>query len=200
MPAIPKALERLVGELARLPGVGKRTAERFAFALLEAGDQQVIPLVHALEGMVETVGTCDACGYLTDGGECPLCGDPGRDDQQLIVVEHVLDVLAFEKAGGYRGRYHVLGGSLSPLKGVTPDDLRFGELEARLGGVTELILATSPSVEGDATALYIAGEYGRDGLEITRIGRGVPMGGSLELADGGTLRMALEGRRRLAGD
>ncbi len=198
MANLPDALENLIGRLGRLPGVGRRGAERMAFALLaEQGDPA--ELATALARLVDEVGTCEVCGYFTDRGRCPVCSDRSRDDTTICVVEDALDVVAFEKAGGYRGVYHVMGGLLSPLKGITPDDLRFAELAVRLdeGRFDELILGTSPSVEGDATALYLSRTLARDGLRFSRIGRGVPMGGSLEMADGGTLRMALESRRRL---
>jgi recombination protein RecR len=199
MPALPKALERLVVEFAKLPGVGRRGAERMAFGLLSAPRERAADLGAALDALREQVGLCPVCGYFTDCDVCPVCGDASRDDSVLCVVEDPLDVVAFEKAGGFRGRYHVLGGVLSPLKGVGPDRLRLGALGERLDSaeppVTELILATSPSVEGDATALWIARHFEHPGLSITRIGRGVPVGGSLEHADGGTLRLALDGRR-----
>lgn len=197
MAPFPKALEQLVTEFSRLPGVGRRGAERMAFALLTGESEQTVSLVRALERLHGDVGLCERCGFYTDEGRCAICDNPSRQAALLCVVETPLDVIAFERAGGFEGLYHVLGGSLSPLKGVTPDDLAMDALGRRIeeNGVTELILATSPSVEGDATALYIARTYGREDLSITRIGRGVPMGGSLDLTDGATLRLALEGRR-----
>lgn len=197
---LPRALETLIGELGKLPGIGRRSAERIAFALLMGRPEQARALAEALAALHADVGTCPRCGYFTELQRCPLCDDPGRDAHLLCVVEHALDVVAFERAGGYRGLYHVLGGALSPLKGVTPEDLALDTLGRRLadGDVQEVILATSPSVEGDVTALYINDMVAaREGIVVTRIGRGIPMGGSLELADGGTLRMALEGRRTL---
>ena len=197
--ALPRALENLIAELGKLPGVGRRSAERIAFALLTGSADQCGALAGVLAALHEEVGTCERCGYFTENSVCPHCDSPARDTHLLCVVEQPLDVVAFERAGGYKGMYHVLGGALSPLKGVTPDDLRMGELVRRLeeGEYTEIILATSPSVEGDVTALFISEHIARDDLSITRIGRGVPMGGSLEFADSGTLRMALEGRRKM---
>jgi len=196
MARLPQALENLIVRLGRLPGVGRRGAERMAFALL-ADPRLAEETAQAVDRLRSDVGTCAECGYFTENGACPVCGDASRDRALLCVVEDALDVVAFEKSGGYRGLYHVLGGVLSPLKGVAPEDLRIGELRGRLatGAFAEIILATSPNVEGDATALYLARTLAVDGLRTTRIGRGVPMGGSLELADGGTLRMALEARR-----
>lgn len=193
---LPRAITALIGELSRLPGVGKRGAERMAFDLVSAPPDRIDALIATLQGIQKEVGICPACGFFLSAGECGLCRS-GRDATSILVVETPQEVLAVESAGGYGGLYHVLGGHLSPLKGVGPDDLHLGALGDRLGNreVRELILATSPTVEGDATALYIAREFHREGLSITRLGRGVPMGGSLQYADAGTLRLALEGRR-----
>lgn len=197
---LPLAVEILIAELARLPGIGRRSAERMALDLVAAPAERREALEQSLRNVDEEITICERCGYFKSRGECLVC-TPGRDPAQLLVVERPLDVIAIEKAGGYRGEYHVLGGHLSPLKGIGPEDLRLEELFARLANekVTELILATSPSVEGDATALYIARKCRREGLSLTRLGRGVPMGASLEFSDSGTLRLALEGRRALDG-
>ena len=201
MAGFPRALEALIGELGRLPGVGRRSAERLGHALLQEDSARARGLAEALRLVLEQVGTCEHCGYFTDRGECPFCSDDRRDPALLCVVEDASDVAAFERAGGFRGRYHVLGGVLSPLKGVGPQDLRMAGLLQRLApapdapGIGEVILALPPSVEGDATALYIAGELHGSPVRLTRIGRGVSMGSSLELADPATLRLALEGRR-----
>lgn len=198
---LPGPIEQLIGELAKFPGVGRRSAERMALDIVVASGDRLEALAQALLRVRDHVSVCPRCGYFAMGqGACTLCA-AGREDAMLLVVERPLDVVAFEKAGGYRGRYHVLGGHLSPLKGITPQQLRLAGLFERLQNpeVTELILATSASVEGDATALYIARHAERDGLVVTRLGRGVPMGGSLEFSDAGTLRMALEGRRSLGG-
>lgn len=198
MARLPQALENLILRLGRLPGVGRRGAERMAFAVL-ADLRLADDLGQDLARLRDEVGTCPDCGYYTESGACAICSDASRDRTTICVVEDALDVVAFEKSGGYRGLYHVLGGVLSPLKGVAPDDLRFAELRERLapGEIRELIVATSPNVEGDATALYLVRTLATAGMAVTRIGRGVPVGGSLELADGGTLRMALEARRAL---
>ncbi len=197
--SLPSALQSVIDELGKLPGIGRRSAERIAFGLLASPNAQTKDLAQALLNLHTQVGNCSICGYFTDHGTCPICSDNGRDRTSLCVVEQALDVVAFERAGGFRGQYHVLAGVLSPLKGVTPDDLRISELYERLaeGEFTEIILATSPSVEGDATALFLSRQLDRPELSVTRIGKGIPMGGSLEHADGGTLRMALEGRRAI---
>ena len=197
---IPAAVEALVAQLARFPGVGRRSAERMAFDLLSGGPERQEAFRLALERLAE-VSLCPSCGFFAEHGRCLICDSRRPDRHQLLVVERPMDVIAFEKAAGYGGLYHVLGGHLSPLKGITPDKLRFAPLIERASdpSVTELILATTPTVEGDATALYVAGLVERPGLAISRLGRGVPMGGSLEFSDSGTLRLALEGRRGLHG-
>jgi recombination protein RecR len=201
MPLLPRALELVMTELGKLPGIGRRSAERMAFALLIAGSERCDALEKAVERLSEEVGVCPECGFFTDGGVCPIDSDPLRDRSLLCVVEDAMDVVAFERAGGYRGLYQVLGGMLSPLKGVSPEDLRIAHLFDRLersdSRIEEVILATSPSVEGDATAVYLAREMASLNVRLTRLGRGLPMGGSLEHADGGTLRMAFEGRRAM---
>ncbi len=196
--SLPPAVETLIAELARLPGIGRRSAERMALDLVTSPEQRRSDLLAAVRAIGEEISICPRCGYFQSAGKCLVC-TPGRDEALLLVVERPLDVIAIEKAGGYRGLYHVLGGHLSPLKGIGPEDIRLAELFGRLreSTVRELILATSPSVEGDATALYIARKARREGLSVTRLGRGVPMGASLEFSDAGTLRLALEGRRAL---
>ncbi|MCC5874752.1 MAG: recombination protein RecR, partial [Candidatus Sumerlaeia bacterium] len=177
---LPRAITTLIGEFSRLPGVGKRGAERMVFDLVSASPERLESLIGSLRSVLEEVELCPTCGFFISNGECGLCCGRSRDCGSILVVESPQEVLAVENAGGYRGLYHVLGGHLSPLKGVGPGDLRMDTLSQRLANeeVQELILATSPTVEGDATALYIAREYHRDGLTITRLGRGVPMGGS----------------------
>lgn len=196
---LPQSVQTLINELAKLPGIGRKSAERMALGLVTGPVDSAQALERAIASMRDRVGICPECGYFTEDDLCPACSDPRREEHLLMVVERAMDVVAFEKAGGFPGRYHVLGGHLSPLKGITPKKLNLDSLyqRVRLESLTELILATSPSVEGDATALFIAREVQRAGLSITRLGRGVPMGGSLEFADSGTLRLAVESRRSL---
>ena len=193
---LPSAIEGLITEFAKLPGIGRRSAERMAMSLVLDEGKNVEGLERALAAVSRDIGVCENCGYFTEQGECLVCSDTSRDPASLMVVERPVDVVALEKAGGYRGYYHVLGGHLSPLKGITAAHLRMEELFERAADpeLKELILATSPSVEGDATALFISRQV-RDDLVITRLGRGVPMGGALEFTDAGTLRLALESRR-----
>ncbi len=196
--SLPKPIEHLIGELSKLPGVGRRSAERMTFDLVAAPPDRIKFLVEALTRVSTGVSSCPVCGYFAIDGACGIhCSE--QNPGTLVIVEKALDVIAIEKAGGYRGGYHVLGGHLSPLKGIGPDDLRLAELFDRLKNpdLKELILATSPTVEGDATAMYIAAHVNREDLTVTRLGRGVPMGGSLEYADSGTLRLAIESRRAL---
>jgi recombination protein RecR len=197
---IPAAVEALIAQFARFPGVGRRSAERMAFDLLSGGPERSDVLRQSVERLAE-VSLCPECGFFAEHGRCLICSQNRTDRHQLLVVERAMDVIAFEKTGGFRGLYHVLGGHLSPLKGITPDKLRLPQLYDRInaGQFSELILATSPSVEGDATALFVEAQVEREGLRITRLGRGVPMGGSLEFSDAGTLRLALESRRGLHG-
>ncbi|MDX2177860.1 MAG: recombination mediator RecR [Candidatus Sumerlaeia bacterium] len=197
---IPEALEQLVGELGKLPGIGRRTAERLAFDLLRRSPARPVALAAALERVGSEIGLCPRCFYYAERGQCVLRCDRERDPETLCVVESPMDVVAFEKANPTRMRYHVLGGKLVPMKGIGPEQLHLAELRARVAedGVREVIVATSPSVEGDATAIFLAGELARAGVRVTRIGRGIPTGGSLEHSDAETLRQALDGRRELA--
>lgn len=194
--SLPPAIDNLIVELSRLPGIGRRGAERMAMNLVVSSSERLEALVGALRGVREQVGVCQVCGYFTQEGQCLVCG-PNRDSATIMVMERQVDVVAMERAGGFKGLYHVLGGHLSPLKGITPAQLNLDALFVRLQdpAVNELVLATSPSVEGDTTALYITREAERPGLEITRLGRGMPMGGNLEHTDPGTLRLAFESRR-----
>ena len=196
---MPSALEVLLHELRRLPGVGRRAAERLALHLLEAEPEQVQALARAIEQLTREISPCRVCGNWTDEQPCSICADPRRVAGQLCVVERPADLWAFEQAEAYRGRYHVLGGALSPLTGVTAEDLGIDRLERRIRDekIDEIILATNASVEGDATAIYLARRLAPLGVAITRIAQGVPLGGHLGYADAGTLRLALEGRRPL---
>jgi recombination protein RecR len=192
-------VQDLIDELGRLPGVGPKSAQRIAFHLLAADPADVRRLVVALTEVKDKVRFCTVCGNVAQEEQCRICRDPRRDPTVLCVVEEPKDVVAIEKTREFRGRYHVLGGAISPMDGVGPDDLRTRELMARLadGVVTEVILATDPNLEGEATATYLARLLGPMGLRITRIASGLPVGGDLEYADEITLGRAFEGRRLL---
>jgi recombination protein RecR len=196
---IADPIARLVKELAKLPGVGEKTAQRFAFHLLEAGPEYASDLAAAIVGVVRDVRLCSSCQTLTDRDPCPICSDTRRDARMLCVVEGVPDLLAIERTHEFRGRYHVLHGALSPLDGVGPGDLKIRELLVRLEKepAEEVVLATNPDVEGEATALYLTKLLKPIGIRVTRIAQGVPMGGDLEYADQVTLARALAGRREL---
>lgn len=193
----PQAIEHLVQALTKLPGVGRRGAERMAFSLLKQPEAVSKSMANSLSALHQRIDECEKCGFLTEDGVCAICSDSGRDQTQLCIVEDDLDVFAFEKSGGIAGLYHVLGGCLSPLKGITPSDLSFQLLMKRLDElpIQEIIIATSPTVEGDATALYLNEILEDRDIRVTQIGRGLPMGGNLEYTDSGTLRLALESRR-----
>jgi len=197
--AVADPIARLVKELARLPGIGEKTAQRLAFHVLKAGAGYAQALSEAIVGVVRDVRLCSRCQTLTDRDPCPICADPQRDGRMVCVVEGVPELLALERTHEYRGRYHVLHGSLSPLDGVGPGDLKIRELLVRLEGepAEEIVIATNPDVEGEATALYLAKLLKPLGLKVTRIAQGVPMGGDLEYADQVTLARALAGRREI---
>ncbi len=192
-------IARLVKELAKLPGIGEKTAQRLAFHILEAGPAYAGDLAAAIASVVRDVHLCSSCQTLTDQDPCPLCRDPKRDGRTLCVVEGVPDLLAIERTHEFRGRYHVLHGALSPLDGVGPGDLKIRELLLRLERepADEVVIATNPDVEGEATALYLTKLLKPLGIKVTRIAQGVPMGGDLEYADQVTLARALAGRREL---
>ena len=192
-------LADLIEELGRLPGIGPKSAQRIAFHLLQTPEQDVRQLAETLLILKQRVRFCVICGHVTDEDECRICRDPRRDPAVLCVVEEPKDVIAIERTGEYRGRYHVLGGAISPIDGVGPDDLRIRELLPRLadGSVLEVILATDPNLEGEATATYLARTLSPMGLNVTRLASGLPVGGDLEYADEVTLGRAFAGRRRL---
>jgi recombination protein RecR len=192
-------LSQLVQQLAKLPGIGEKTATRLAFHILRAPESYADELARAIVDVKRKLRPCSVCFHLTDRDPCALCSDVRRDPALLCVVALPQDLMAIERTGSFRGRYHVLHGVLSPLDGVGPDDLRIQPLVARLGGgeIEEVILATSPNVEGDATALYLSRLIKPLGIRVTRIASGVPIGGDLEYADGVTLNRALESRREL---
>ncbi len=189
-------IERLVRALQRLPGVGEKTATRLAYFLISSGDA-AIELAQALLRLQKEVVVCSDCFNLAEESPCPVCADPDRDPSQICVVEEPADVASIEKSGAYSGRYHVLGGALSPLDGIGPDGLRVAPLVERVrsGDVREVILATNPNPEGEAAALYVADQLEPLGVSVTRIGYGMPMGGDLEYVDPVTLRKSLENRR-----
>ena len=193
------AIQDLIDELGRLPGVGPKSAQRIAFYLLAADPVDVRRLVTALTEVKDKVRFCSICGNVSEEDMCRVCRDPRRDVTVICVVEEPKDVVAIEKTREFRGRYHVLGGAISPIDGVGPDDLRIRELMARLadGAVTELILATDPNLEGEATATYLARLVKPLGLRVTRLASGLPVGGDLEYADEVTLGRAFEGRRTI---
>jgi recombination protein RecR len=195
----PKSVERLIGEFAKLPGVGRKSAERFAMHLLKAGRREAASLARAAADLHEGLKPCRICGNVDEQDPCRICADSKRDASLLCVVEEVRDLRAIESMGRFRGRYHVLGGAISPLDGVGPENLRMQELLARVkdGDVREVILATSSSVAGDATSLYVEKLLEGTGVEVTRIAFGLPVGGEIERADPNTLARALDGRRRL---
>ena len=197
--AVADPIARLVKELAKLPGIGEKSAQRLAFHILKAGPAYAGDLAAAISGVVRDVRLCSTCQTLTDQDPCAICRSPDRDPRLLCVVEGVPDLLAVERTHEFRGRYHVLHGALSPLDGIGPGDLKIRELLARLERepAEEIVIATNPDVEGEATALYLTKLLKPIGLRVTRIAQGVPMGGDLEYADQVTLARALAGRREL---
>ena len=193
------AIDDLTGELARLPGIGRKTALRLTYHLLKQPPEQSRRLADALRTLSDKVRPCSRCFNLTEEELCGICRDPRRDAAVICVVEEAADIGAIERAAEYRGQYHVLGGRLSPLDGVTPDDLAILPLVRRIesGGIREVILATNPSLEGEATALYVHRQLTTFPLSVTRIARGLPVGGDLEYADGVTIAQALSARRAM---
>ena len=190
-------ISRLIAELSRLPGVGQRTAQRLAFHILRASDDDALALAESIREVKEKVGVCEVCFNLAEGSRCRICEDTRRDASVICVVEEPSDVIPIERTGEYRGVYHVLGGALSPIDGIDPEDLRIAELIERVDGdVSEVVLATNPTTTGEATALHIA-EQIRDKVTVTRLASGLPVGADLEHADEVTLGKALAGRRSL---
>lgn len=200
MTTLPPAVTELVAALGTLPGIGPRSAERLALHLVQADPEVARRLAATLVDARQRVQTCAACGALTETQPCALCADPRREVSQLCVIERPVDILLVEKAGTYRGRYHVLGGRLSPLNGIEPEDLRITELEQRLGHepVREVILALPTDVEGDATCHYLAQRLSPRGVRVTRLAHGLPAGTGLEFTDELTLSRALEGRQTMS--
>jgi recombination protein RecR len=202
--AVIEPVARLIESFARLPGIGPKTAQRLTYHLLRAPDAEARALARALVAVRDEVVFCDRCFNISDAPLCPICRDPVRDDGRLCVVEEPLDVLAIERTGEFRGRYHVLHGAISPIDGIGPDRLKIRELLARVdeafregAQVEEVILATNPTLEGEATAMYLNERLEGRVTSVTRIARGLPVGGDLEYADDVTLIRALQGRRAL---
>ena len=198
---IPEPVQRLIDAFSRLPGVGPKTASRLTFHLLRGDETLSVELAEALAELKENTAYCQQCWNITtaDRTLCEVCAHPRRDAAVICVVEEPLDVLALERTGGFEGHYHVLHGALSPIEGIGPEDLKIAGLIERVskGGVREVILATNPSMEGDATAMYLQQQLSGSGARVTRLARGLPVGGDLEYADQNTLLRALSGRQEL---
>ncbi len=194
-----KPLNRLINELNRLPGIGGKMAQRLAFHILSMKDSEALALADAIREAKQTMRYCSVCGNLTDEDPCSICRDDSRDDSIICVVESPKDVIAMEKIREFRGRYHVLHGAISPMDGIGPEDINLKSLITRLQDekVQELMIATNPTIEGEATAMYIARLIKPSGIRVTRIAHGIPVGGDLEYADQVTLLKAVEGRREL---
>ena len=197
---IPRPVQILIDELSRLPGIGPKTASRLTYFLLRQPPEQSKSLAEALVEMKERTRFCSICFNMTENDPCPVCSDEGREASVICVLEEPLDVIAIEKTRVFKGRYHVLHGAISPVDDVGPDDLRIKELLNRLrdGKVREVIIATNPSYEGEATAMYLQKQIAPLGLKVTRLARGLPVGGDLEYADETTLARALEGRSEMS--
>ena len=197
---LPDSITALIAALGQLPGVGPRSAERIALHLVQTDSAVVKQLAEAILSAREKIRFCTTCGALTEQSPCPICTDARRDASLICVVERAVDILSIEKSGAYRGKFHVLGGKISPLDGVEPEDLRIAELEQRLQQepVKEVVIALGTDVEGDATSHYLAKRLARPGLKISRIAYGLPAGSGLEFADELTLSRALEGRRDMS--
>src|SRR4051812_15679968 len=199
MPDLAEPLARLIAEFKRLPGIGAKSAQRMAFYVLRTGRDDAERLSQAILDVKDKLGLCVVCNNITDSELCVYCNDPNRDDRVVCVVEEPHSIIGIETTGGFRGRYHVLHGSLSPLRGIGPDSLKIKGLVERIGagGIEETIVATNPTVEGEATAVYLARLLKPLGVRVTRIAMGIPVGSDLEFADEVTLTKAMEGRREM---
>lgn len=197
--AIPEPVTKLVEAFSRLPGVGPKTASRLTYYLLRAPDEYSLGLAEAVGNLKAQTRFCSVCFNITVADPCPICSSRERDEATLAVVEEPLDLMAIERTGVYRGRYHVLHGAISPVEGIGPDDLKIRQLVARVaqGQAAEVIIATNPGMEGDATAMYLQRELATSNVKVTRLARGLPTGGDLEYVDSLTLMRALEGRSEL---
>jgi len=191
---LPASVNKLIEELSRLPGIGKKTAQRLAFHLLKADTSIVYRLSDSLKDVKNKVRSCSSCGGITEDETCVICNDPKRDNNQLCIVEDAPDIYVFERTNIFKGTYHVLGGALSPLDGIGPDELNMGRLMDRIEPGMEIIIATNPTVEGETTALYISKKLSDSDVKVTRLARGIPVGGDLEYTDEATLIRAMEGR------
>ena len=197
MDALPESLNRLIDGLSDFPGIGKKTAERMAFYLLKSNDGWAQNLAKAIMDVKEQIHECPICHNISDTSPCSICSDTKRDPSLLCVVEDTTDLVVFEKTNHFRGKYHVLGGVLSPLDGIGPEDLHFDTLLERINGEEEVIIATNSSAEGETTALYLAKLLKEHNIKVTRLASGIPVGGDLEYTDEATLVSALEGRREI---
>ena len=198
--ALARPLARLIDELGKLPGVGPKTAQRLAYHILRTNGSDAEALAAAIRSVKTDLRYCSVCFNIAEADPCAICSSDERDARVVCVVEEPLDVLAIERTGQFKGRYHVLHGAISPVNGVRPDDLKIPQLVARVknGGIEELILATNPNLEGEATSMYVAQLLSGSGARLTRLARGLPMGGDLEYADEVTVSRALEGRRAIS--
>lgn len=196
---LPRSVQRLIDEFARLPGIGPKSASRLTFYLLRAADEQSTDLATALQDLKAQTQLCSICFNITEEDPCPICLDDGRNTELLCVVEEPLDVVAIERSRAFNGRYHILHGAISPVEGIGPDDIKVSELVARAekGGLKEIIIATNATLEGDSTALYLQRRLAPLGIRLTRLARGLSVGGDLEYTDEITLGRAMEGRQEL---
>ena len=197
MESYPQSVERLISEFAKFPGIGKKTAQRMAFHVLMSNNEHSAHLAQAVMDVKTKILLCSSCGGITEDDPCHICSDPKRDKNLICVVEDPADIYAFERMGIFRGLYHVLGGVISPLDGIGPDSLTIDRLLTRIQEGMEIILATNASIEGDTTALYIGKILNGKGVKVTRLARGIPVGGELEYIDEATLQRAIEGRTQL---
>lgn len=197
MGSFPNSVERLIDRFAKFPGIGKKTAQRMAFQVLKSDDTQAAELAESIMQVKTKIKFCTICGGITEDDPCNICTDPKRSQDMICIVEDPQDIFIFERASTYRGVFHVLGGILSPLDGIGPDDLNLNKLIDRVKDNTEIILATNPSIEGDTTALYINKLFSERNIKITRLATGMPIGSAIEYTDEATLTRALEGRTTL---
>ena len=197
MESYPQSVERLISEFAKFPGIGKKTAQRMAFHILMSNNEHSAHLAQAVMDVKTKILLCSACGGITEDDPCHICSDARRDKNLICIVEDPADIYAFERMGIFRGLYHVLGGVISPLDGIGPDSLTIDRLLTRIQEGMEIILATNASIEGDTTALYLGKILNGKGVEVTRLARGIPVGGELEYIDEATLQRAIEGRTQL---